>query len=812
MSTTGTPCPVILWQDPHTVNVGNTTGQQFIPTLAGLADGRYIIAWVDDTNNVDSSAGTDIIAQYFDALGNPDGNAFQLNDFGVLDQETDAEIQALNTGGFVVAYEQNANDGDTDILWERYGASGDKIAEGAAALGAAGASQVRNPTIASGNNFDTFAILFDRTDLGNTDLRGVSISQPGNVQGSEYNAGQNSTDFDRRPDSAGNPGQAVFTVYEEADGATTSIEYFVTNIAGAFIAQGTIAASGEDPHVAALSGNSGFVVTWTEPGGGIYGQVRSGFLGDTNEGTFTVADFAADNEHSSDVVGLLDGGFFVVWYDSNDDRIEGRRFDSGGNFISNQIIIENGTNLQRPELSLLSDGRVVVAWENSGDIRSAIVDVRDDVINGTTGNDVLTSRPDGATVNGFSGDDQIFGRDANDILNGSTGNDEIVGGGGDDTINGGGDDDILEGGSGDDDINGGSGNDTVIYRNETSGVEVRLNSGTATGASAGSDTLSSIENVEGSEFDDLIFGNDLVNIINGYGGNDEIFALGENDIVNGGDGNDTLNGNLSDDELNGDAGDDTVLGAQGNDTLSGGDDNDIVSGGAGNDTLSGGNGDDEVLGGGDNDILFGDAGNDTLSAGSGNDTASGGDDNDLVLGAGGDDTLFGDGGIDTVSGGAGNDIVDGGDGDDMVFGADGDDTSVSGGAGNDTVSGGTGNDNVFGRSGNDNVLGASGDDRLDGGTDTDILTGGTGFDTFVFGVNYGDDTVQGFEDDIDTLELNDALWAAHGNLTATEVVNMFSVQTSPGIVDFTFDGGETLRVVNGSGISQADLIDDIAIV
>lgn len=810
---TGTPCPVILWSDPITTNAGNTTGTQNLAAPAGLTDGRFIIAWVDDTNNVDSNPGTDIIAQYFDVLGNPLGSAFQLNDFGTLDQETDPDITALADGGFVIAYEQNANDGDTDILYERYDANGDDVTQAAAALGAAGASQVRNPTVAAGNNANTYTIFFDRTDLGDTNIRGVGISQPGDVQSAEFDGGQNSSDFDRRPDSAGNPGQAVFTVYEEEDGVNTSIEYYVSNTGGAFISQGTIVADGSDPHVAALAGNSGFVVTWTVDGGGIYAQIRTGFLGETNAGTITVADFAGDNENSSDVVGLLDGGFFVVWYDSNDDRIEGRRFDATGTFVSNQINIENGTGLQRPELSLLSDGRVLVSWEDGGDIRSAIVDPRDDVINGTIGDDALTSRPDGATVNGFSGNDVLYGRDAVDTLNGSAGNDHIFGGAGNDIIDGGGDDDRIDGGAGDDDINGGSGNDTVDYAGETAGVEIRLNTGTATGASAGNDTLSSIENVQGSDFDDLIFGNDLANTIYGNGGDDAIFALGDNDLVYGGTGNDTLNGNVSDDTMFGDAGDDLILGAQGNDTLDGGDDNDVVSGGAGDDTVSGGAGNDQVLGGGDNDDLFGNDGDDTLSGGGGNDTASGGAGNDSVLGGSGDDILFGGDDNDEVSGGAGADIVDGGAGNDMVFGADGDDTSVSGGDGDDTVSGGNGNDNVFGRNGNDNVLGASGNDLLDGGRGIDILTGGSGLDTFVFSASYDADTVQGFENDIDTLELNDALWlGTHGVLTAQQVVDTFAVQFTQGIVDFDFGGGDTLRVINGNGIAVADLVDDITIV
>src|SRR5262249_21714040 len=101
------PDPVVLWSQPFTVNAGNTTGTQSLSAPLALGDGGFLIAWVDDTNNVDNDAGTDIIARRFDALGNTVGGAFQLNHFGMTAQETDPSLAALDNGGFVLAYEQN---------------------------------------------------------------------------------------------------------------------------------------------------------------------------------------------------------------------------------------------------------------------------------------------------------------------------------------------------------------------------------------------------------------------------------------------------------------------------------------------------------------------------------------------------------------------------------------------------------------------------------------------------------------------------------------------------------------------------------
>jgi hypothetical protein len=190
--------PVVLWSQPFTVNAGNTTGIQSLSAPVALADGTFLIAWVDDTNNVDNRVGTDIIAQHYDALGNPLGGAFQLNHFGMLANETDPSIAALSGGGFVVTYEQNSNLGDTDILYEVYDADFNRVDEGAAALGAAGADQVRNP-VAIGYPFtDGYTITFERTSLGDTDIRAITPDGGG----PEFDAAQNGAEFDRRPDSA----------------------------------------------------------------------------------------------------------------------------------------------------------------------------------------------------------------------------------------------------------------------------------------------------------------------------------------------------------------------------------------------------------------------------------------------------------------------------------------------------------------------------------------------------------------------------------------------------------------------------------
>ncbi len=382
-----------------------------------------------------------------------------------------------------------------------------------------------------------------------------------------------------------------------------------------------------------------------------------------------------------------------------------------------------------------------------------------------------------------------------------------VGGSGNDLLTGNAFDNSLQGGAGDDTINGGGGNDTADFSDALGAMTLNLSAPTVTALGLGTDTLVSIENAIAGPGNDIIFGTA---------------------------GNNTLFGGAGSDQMSGLGGDDTLYGEAGNDTLFGGTDMDFMFGGAGQDLLNGQGGDDEMHGGDNGDQLFGDAGNDLMfgdaqsdimKGHTGNDTMNGGADADFMFGESDDDILNGDGGNDILLGGSGNDIVNGGVGDDTLFGqegidilngGDGDDGLFSG-ADADTLNGENGADQVYGQAGNDILNGGAGSDFLAGGTENDILDGGTGNDTLnsgsgadilVFGLGYEFDIVQGFENNVDTLEFDEALWG--GGLTPAQVLANFATQFAAGVVEFNFGLGDVLHV-NQNGLTVADLSDDITI-
>ena len=236
----------------------------------------------------------------------------------------------------------------------------------------------------------------------------------------------------------------------------------------------------------------------------------------------------------------------------------------------------------------------------------------------------------------LSGIENVIGSQYADILTGDAGNNVLDGSSGDDT---------LAGGAGADTLFGGQGNDTASYATSAAGVTVNLATGVGSGGDAQGDTLSGIENLIGSNYDDTLTGDNNNNVLNGGAGNDVLIGGAGADQLIGGAGIDTASyatsGGVSVNLLTGAVGGgaqgdsfssiENVTGSAGNDTLTGDDGANMLNGGNGNDNLNGGAGDDTLIGGDGFDLLQGGAGNDILEGGRGVDVLTGGAGNDIFV-------------------------------------------------------------------------------------------------------------------------------------------------------------------------------------
>ncbi|MFG6461195.1 PA14 domain-containing protein [Roseateles sp. DXS20W] len=478
-----------------------------------------------------------------------------------------------------------------------------------------------------------------------------------------------------------------------------------------------------------------------------------------------------------------------------------------------------------------------------------------DMLQGGAGSDTASYASSAAGVNVSLGTGQGSGGDATgdrlqDIehLTGSGFNDLLIGSAGDNKLDGGAGDDELEGGEGADTLVGGEGKDTASYVDALTGVTANLANAALNTGEARGDTYSGIENLAGSENDDLLIGDGFDNVLIGNPGNDGLQGGAGDDTLFGGAGADQLDGGDGTDTASyadsqegvkvdltgatpntgGDAAGDTLVnvenltGSRFSDRLVGGDGSNVLDGGRGADVLIGGAGADTLIGGDGSDtadystssvavqinlttgvVTGGDATGDTFQS---IENLTGGTGDDQLTGEASANTLIGGAGNDTLSGLAGNDRLDGGDGDDLLEGGTGAD-QLAGGAGTDTATYATSSQGVrvnlatgIGLGGDAEGDRLSGIENLTGSDKDDQLTGTAGVNKLVGGG--GDDVLDG-GDGADVLDGGDGSdTASYASATAGVAASLLAPGTNTGAAA----GDSYLSIENLTGSNYNDTL------
>lgn len=456
--------------------------------------------------------------------------------------------------------------------------------------------------------------------------------------------------------------------------------------------------------------------------------------------------------------------------------------------------------------------------------------------------------------------ENIIGSNFNDVLKGDTNANTIRGGAGNDTVYdfSGSGNDYYDGGN--ITINVGESN-TISYYYSGSAIKVDLANGTATSATAGTDTLINFKNIAGTDSADTLLGDAQDNVIYAHSGNDiSLYGGAGNDTIYGGLGNDTIQVSADNDYIDGEGDVDTVnynniaIVASGiwvdlNNSAS----TNVTIAGVGKDRLvnieaiTGTNYDDVLLGKNTNwNTLSGGLGNDTIYGGSGgvNILVDGGSDTagdtltfnydathrassavtvDLnstitqsvwgttsyvirniehIVGSDYNDRLYGNASSNTLRGGAGDDSLDGAAGVDYL----------DGGIGNNRLSGGTGNDTLDGTSGIDTA-----DYSYSNAGVTVVLTddsNGTGIisgsdsDKLIKIENvigtYGNDTITGdaLDNNLNGIDGNDVISGGDGNDIINGGIGNDTIRGGNGVDNI--DGGADDDVLYGE--AGADII------
>lgn len=98
-----------------------TVGSQYSPSIIGLNDGGFVVAW--ESSGQDGSS-NGIFGQRYDTNGMPVGTEFQVNTHTMQGQHIPS-IAALKDGGFVIIWESYLQEGDGyGIIGQRYDVNG----------------------------------------------------------------------------------------------------------------------------------------------------------------------------------------------------------------------------------------------------------------------------------------------------------------------------------------------------------------------------------------------------------------------------------------------------------------------------------------------------------------------------------------------------------------------------------------------------------------------------------------------------------------------------------------------------------------
>ncbi|WGR69600.1 MULTISPECIES: hypothetical protein [unclassified Bradyrhizobium] len=235
------------------------------------------------------------------------------------------------------------------------------------------------------------------------------------------------------------------------------------------------------------------------------------------------------------------------------------------------------------------------------------------VVNGTSGNDTLTSTMAGAIISGLAGNDTMTAGAANQILNGGAGNDTLrdngktgvvlFGGAGNDTYV------VTSAGTVVTEL-AGNGTDAVQTSLSSYQLSVNIESLTYTGSGSFTSTATAAgQTISGGSGADTLSDGGFGSVtLRGNGGADKFFvSSASTSVVETGSASSSVTTTLSSYTLTnnvqnltytgsaaftgtGNSSANTITGSTGNDTLSGGGGGDTLIGGAGNDRMSGGGG------------------------------------------------------------------------------------------------------------------------------------------------------------------------------------------------------------------------------
>ena len=437
-----------VWRSPFRVNVtdqpepGNAhataTDKQSYSKVVALTGGRFLVAWEDSsTKFAGGLEPRDIVGRIYDAFGNPLSSDISLSGaYADLDQKFQ-DVAATPSGGFIVAYQTSdatgfLNDGE-NITVEVFDQNGTRIRVDDFRQSQLGPDDFRPTVIVLADG--SYVLVYEEDAGGQHELVGYTVDNTDDIPANTTRSakfqvlGAASAVNETAADMAV-LGSNYVVVYQQ-DNATSDIKFAIRTLAGA-VTPGTAATGtgNETAPVVATLATGGFAIAWIDSAGDGAGNAGIKARIFSNEGTalgaaFTIPTTTAGAQSAPAIAALTDGSFVVAWFDTPRNGVYGQRFSATGVKIGVEFNLGGTSGYSEPSMALLGDGRLVagLTFAESGpnfNVYAEIFDPRTSVT-GTNGDDILTSRLDGAVVSGIGGADTLVGFAGNDTLDGGAG-------------------------------------------------------------------------------------------------------------------------------------------------------------------------------------------------------------------------------------------------------------------------------------------------------------------------------------------------------------------------------------------------------
>ncbi|MGL4968057.1 MAG: beta strand repeat-containing protein [Inquilinus sp.] len=539
--------------DHHLIDSFGSVNQDI--QVAALQDGGFVVTYADNGWVDDGGAGIDITARVYNADGTTRSDVLLVNGF-TADDQVRPTITVLSNGYFVVGWVSGGL-----LLYQAYDPSGAAI----------------------GDNF-----VAHNTDVTEAEIAALADGQIANVRESSFTDGDGSS---VRSSVHALTRTTVGTVADETL-AGDSLRDVISGNDGDDTLDGgaandTLIGGGDDD---VLRGGAG--ADLLEGGAGI--DTASYYTG----AAAVTVDLAADTASGGDAEGdALNGIENLSGSNIGDDVLAG---DAGANKLqgwgggdvlrggAGADVLDGGAGTDTASYYTSAAGVTVdlgAATASGGDATGDMLTGIENLSGSNLGNDTLSGNSGANTLQGWGGDDVLRGGAGADVLEGGAGtdtasyytsaagvtvdlaagtasggdaagdtltgienlsgsnlgNDVLSGNAGANKLQGWGGDDVLRGGAGADVLEGGAGTDTASYYSSAAGVTVNLADATVSGGDAAGDTLTSIENLSGSNLGgDILTGNAGANVLQGWGGNDALVGGGGKDTLTGGAGADRI--------------------------------------------------------------------------------------------------------------------------------------------------------------------------------------------------------------------------------------------------------------------------------